>query len=209
MAGELDALIFGYRYLLADETEVAQRKKISFGPEFTVEDDDTLEATRVTVTPTALGGGTTGIQANAADVLYLTPATEATCRRLEACGAVTTPDAVAVDLDPELGDPAVTLDASDFTVIVTAFVTARKGSADYAGWVVRRLFARDGSGAVSAGAATSAPFADKQGTASGTPWLAPVLAWNATTKFPKLTLDSNEAAVVNWSARFVVEYMLG
>ncbi len=210
MAGELDALIFGYRYALADEDEVAQRKRLSFGPEFTVEDDDTLEATRITVAPYALQGGPTGIQTNAANVLSFTPTIGSTCRRVEACGTVTTPNGTAADIDPELGDPAVTFDASDFTVLVTAFVTARKDATAFAGWIVRRLFSRNASGSVAAGGATDATaFADKNGTASSTPWLAPVLAWNTSTTFPKLTVDSNESAVVNWSARFVAEYMLG
>ena len=54
--GALDALIYGYRILLADAVEVAQRKRLSFGAGFTVTDDSVNEWSRVELAEQPPGG---------------------------------------------------------------------------------------------------------------------------------------------------------
>ncbi len=203
MAGSLDALIFGYRYLFEDTTEMPRRSKLSFGPEFDLADDDTNGWTRVTLVD---GGPSPELGA----VQVWTPSLSTDVSRIKVAGEVDAPDGSAIALLPYLGISPVSIDAASFNVVATAIVTGRKaGGSDFAAWTVRRLFTRDASGSVAAGAATAAVWSDLQGTASGTPWLTPVLAWNTGTKFPKLTIQTNEAAATKWRAIVDVSIMIG
>lgn len=63
--GALDALIYGVRDVFADALQLARRARLSFGPEFVVEDDGENEWTRVTLATVAPGAVTRSVKVTA------------------------------------------------------------------------------------------------------------------------------------------------
>ncbi len=199
--GALDALIFGYRYLYTDQTEMTQRDRISFDSDFELADVESDDWTTVAVQASRLKGrGVTGLQTNTADLISWSPDATTPVRRLRLAGALNTTDAAPHALDPYAGDPPLELE-DDAIIIVECRVTATKDNDDFGAWILRRLI-RLYTGVGTDGAATSVSWSDLQGSALATPWLTPVIAWNSATRMPKLTIDSNEAVSIDWQATF-------
>lgn len=208
----LDALIFGLRTLLQDTSERPLRSRVSFGAGFTATDDPTNDWTRVEVTPTGVQGDANGIFACGAAVQKWSPSSPLDSTHLvitAGCFTTTTSGTPSVDMFPHLGDPTpLELDAvnfPDFVAFASAIVTAKFDDADFASYRVSRTFTRHAGAAVVAGAATSDDGKDRQGTAASVPWPVPVLAWDAATSFPKITVDQGaEVENIDWRATISV-----
>lgn len=196
--GALDALIFGYRYLFADTTAMAQRSRLSFGPEFALEDDSENKWTRLTVSARSLAGNSAGLLTNSADVVQWSPSSTAGITGYTVAGTAATVDATPTPVALELGSPAVEIDGSDWTAQASAIVTARR-PADGVAEVFRisRSFSRSDGDAVAALAATS-----NDGSAPASPTLAmPVIEWDSAAKFPKVTVTGDAGPdAIYWRA---------
>lgn len=210
--GYLDALIYGFRTVLQDALERPNRSRVSFGAGFTATDDPTNDWTRIEVTPTGVQGDANGIFPCEAAVQVWSPSSplDTTHRVLTAgCFTTTTSGTPSVDMFPHLGSPTpLELDAAafpDFVAFASAIVTAKFDDVDFASYRVSRTFTRHAGAAVVAGAATSDDGKDLQGSAATVPWAVPVLAWDAATSFPKITVDQGaEVESIDWRATISV-----
>lgn len=186
--GALDALIYGVRDLFADTVQMARRARLSFGPDFTLEDDAVNEWTRVGVRPNQIQGNAAGHLVNTADVVKWSPASTSSVRGITVVGTTATVDATPTDVGLELGDPAVEIDDDDFVVQASAIVSVRRpadGEAET--FRISCSFSRDAGGAVAAIEASS-----DDGSSPATPTLTvPSITWDTVTKMPKITVTGD------------------
>lgn len=187
--GLLDDLIYGVRDVFADAVQVARRAKISFGPDFDVQDDAVNGWTRVTARPFALQGNASGILPNTADVVRWAPSSTSSVVGFTYAASGATVDATPTDLASELGSGSpAEIDDDDGVVQASAIVMVRRpadGMAEV--FRVSRCFSRDAGGAWTALEATS-----DDGSTPAAPTLSvPVIAWDTATKMPKVTVTGD------------------
>lgn len=204
MATFLDTLIYGYRTILGELVEVAQRNRLNFGEGFAVADDAVNSCTTVTSSPTTTSANASDVHVATGAVQHWTPSEAPTFEGVTAAGFTTTGDNTPADLLPFMGDPdAVDFDDDDFTLQASAVVFVHDTVSDVREvFRVSRCFGRDGGGAVAALDATS----DDGASPSAPTFTVPTIAWDATTKAPKLTVTGHATNACQWRAVFAFSY---